>query len=154
MYPLILAIHSLVRWLVLASLLYAIYCAYSGWLNKKKFSAFDNSVRHITATIAHVQLLIGLWLYFISPIADYFLHHYAEALHEREIRFFGMEHISMMLLAVIVITITSVLTKRRPTDMQKFRSMAIGYTLALLIIVSSVPWPFSPLVSRPWLRMF
>jgi hypothetical protein len=86
-------------------------------------------------------------------VIDYFLHHYKEAVHEREIRFFGMEHSSMMILGIIVITISSILAKRQTNDKVKFKTLAIGYTLALLIILSSVPWPFSPLVSRPYLRM-
>jgi len=68
MYSTILALHSLVRWFVLISLLFSIFRAYTGWLSKKNFSHFDNSVRHWTATIAHIQLVLGLWLYFISPI--------------------------------------------------------------------------------------
>jgi hypothetical protein len=153
MYVVILALHSFTRWLVLVSLVYAIYRSYRGWLGSKEYSFFDNGVRHWSATIAHVQLILGLWLYFISPVIDYFLHHYKEAVHEREIRFFGMEHSSMMILGIIVITISSILAKRQTNDKVKFKTLAIGYTLALLIILSSVPWPFSPLVSRPYLRM-
>lgn len=91
-YSTLLPLHSLIRWLVLASLVFAIYIAFRGWLSKKEFSRFDNSVRHWTATIAHIQLLIGIWLYLISPVTDYFLYHFKEAVHLREIRFFGMEH--------------------------------------------------------------
>ena len=154
MYPLLLAIHSLFRWLVLISLLYAIYRAWRGWLGKKDFTPHDNAVRHWTATMAHVQLIIGLCLYFASPITTYFLHHYSEAVHDRELRFFGMEHITMMLTGIIIITMGSVLAKRKPTDVQKFKTMAVWYTLALLIILSSIPWSFSPVVSRPLWRWF
>jgi hypothetical protein len=154
MYPIVLALHSLVRWFVLISLLFAIFRAYSGWLSKKSFSRFDNSVRHWTATIAHIQLVFGLWLYFISPIIDYFLHNYQDAVHQREIRFFGMEHSLMMITAIIIITIGSAKAKRKQTDNEKFRTMAIWFTVALLIILTSVPWAFSPLVSRPYFRSF
>jgi hypothetical protein len=89
MYLFILALHSLVRWFVLISLLFATYRAYRGWLLNKSFGKFDNTVRYITATIAHIQLTIGVWLYFISPIVSYFLHNFHEAVHERQIRFLG-----------------------------------------------------------------
>lgn len=154
MYIFFLALHSLVRWLVLVSLLFAICRASRGWLLNKNFGRFDNAVRYITATIAHIQLIIGLWLYFISPIVNYFLHNFQKAIHERQIRFFGMEHITMMLIAVILITIGSVKTKRKISDVEKFKCMTIWYTAALLIILSSVPWSFSPLISRPLLRAF
>ncbi len=154
MYRYLLAAHSLVRWFVLASLLFAIFRAYKGWLSKRAFLKTDNSVRHWTATIAHIQLLLGVWLYFISPVIDYFLHNYKDAVHLRQIRFFGMEHSLMMLTAIVVITIGSVKAKRKDTDIGKFKTMAIWFTIALLIILISIPWPFSPMTSRPFLRSF
>ena len=154
MYSFLLALHSLVRWFVLASLLFAIYRSYRGWLLKKPFSKLDEQVRWITATIAHIQLIFGLWLYFISPIVSYFLHNFKDAVHNRQIRFFGMEHITMMLTAIVLITIGSAKAKRKGTDMVKFKTMAIWFTIALLVILSSIPWSFSPLISRPLLRPF
>lgn len=154
MYSALLPLHSLFRWFVLASLLFAIFRAYKGWLSKKTFSKFDNSVRHWTATIAHIQFIVGLLLYFVSPIIDYFLHNYKEAVHLREIRFFGMEHSLMMMTAIVVITIGSVKAKRKPTDTEKFKTMAIWFSVGLLIILTSIPWSFSPLVSRPNFRVF
>ena len=154
MYNTLLAIHSLFRWLVLVSLLFAIFRGYQGWLSKKVFSGFDNSVRHWTATIAHVQLIVGLWLYFVSPVIDYFLHYYKNAVKQSEIRFFGMEHNIMMLLAIVLITIGSAKAKRKKTDLEKFKTIAIWFTIALLIILVSIPWPFSSLASRPYYRGF
>ena len=154
MYISLLVIHSLVRWFVLASLLFAIVRAYKGWFSNKPFSKFDDAVRHTTATIAHVQLVIGVWLYGISPVIHYFLHHFKEAVHQREIRFFGMEHSLMMLVAIVTITIGSVKAKRKTIDREKFKTMAIWFTIGLLILLSSIPWSFSPLVSRPLFRAF
>ena len=154
MYTTVLAIHSLVRWLVLASLLFAIFCAFNGWSSKRSFSRVDNSVRHWTATMAHIQLIFGLVLYFISPIVNYFLHNFNDAVHRREIRFFGMEHSLMMVIAIVVITIGSARAKRKLTDPEKFKTMALWFSAGLLIILSSVPWAFSPLISRPYFRPF
>lgn len=151
-YTFLLFLHNCTRWLVLFSLLYALYRAYTGWFKSLPFTNTDNTARHVTATIAHVQLILGLVLYFISPLVDYFLKNFKEAVHDREIRFFGMEHSLMMLVAIIVLTIGSVLAKRKPTDLQKFKTMAIWYTITLIIILANVPWPFSPLVNRPWMR--
>jgi len=154
MYAFILALHSLIRWFVLASLLFALYRAYAGWLGNKVYSKFDDRVRVITATIAHIQLTVGLWLYFISPIANYFISHFKEAVHERQIRFFGMEHVTMMLIGITLITIASAKAKRKTTDQEKFKTMAIWLTIALLVILSSIPWSFSQLISRPLFRAF
>lgn len=154
MYPILLALHSLVRWFVLGGLLFAIIWAYRGWLSNKTYTQFDERVRWITATIAHIQLIIGVWLYFISPIVNYFLNNFNEAVGQRQIRFFGMEHATMMLTAIIIITIGSAKAKRKITDTEKFKTMAIWFTIGLLIILTSVPWSFSPLVSRPNFRPF
>lgn len=152
MYTILLSLHSLIRWLVLSSLLFAILSSYRGWLLSKPYLKFDNSVRHVTATVAHIQLVLGIGLYFISPVVAYFLHNFRTAVHERAIRFFGMEHITMMLVGIIIITVGSVKAKRKKTDKEKFKTAAIWFTVALLIILSSVPWSFSPLISRPNFR--
>jgi cytochrome b561 len=154
MYPILLTLHSLLRWFVLASLLLAVYRAYKGWFTRQPFSSADNTIRHITATIAHIQLLTGLWLYFISPVMAYFFKHLKQAIHVREIRFFGMEHSILMLIAIVIITIGSALAKRRQTDEGKFKIMAIWFSIGLLIIILAIPWPFSPFTSRPFFRLF
>ena len=154
MYVTLLALHSFTRWLVLCTLLFAIFGGYRGWLLDKPYLKFDNAVRHTTATVAHIQLVLGIWLYLLSPIVSYFLHNFSTAVHERAIRFFGMEHITMMLIGITVITIGSAKAKRKTTDREKFKTIAIWFTIALLVILSSVPWSFSPLISRPNFRHF
>lgn len=156
MYPEILALHSLFRWLVVASLLFAIYRGYKGWFSDKSFSKFDNSVRQWTAIIAQIQLVIGILLYSISPLVHYFLNNFKKALPQREIRFFGMEHAVMMIIAIVIITIGSVRAKRKSTDKEKYKTMSIWFTIGILIILTSMPLPFSPapMVRRPYFRIF
>nr|WP_294944080.1 hypothetical protein [uncultured Mucilaginibacter sp.] len=152
MYNLILPLHSLVRWLVLFSLLAAIFRSYQGWLGRKAYGKFDERLRLITINIIHIQFVLGIWLYLVSPITTWFIHHFSEGVRLREIRFFGMEHITMMLIAVALITVGASKAKRQVTDHNKFRTQAIWFSIGLLIILSSIPWAFSPLVHRPWLR--
>lgn len=154
MYSFLLALHSLIRWLVLVSLLYSIFIAWRGWLFKKPFTKADELIRSVTTTIAHTQLVIGVWLYCISPVVSYFLHNFSTAVRERQIRFFGMEHITMMIIAVTVLTIGSSKARRAPDDQQKFKTMATWFTVALVIILTSIPWSFSPLTARPNFRPF
>lgn len=154
MYFILLTLHSYVRWLVLGSLLLSIVIACIGLIKGKRFSLSDDRLRHITATIAHIQFLFGIILYFISPIVNYFARNFKDAIHLREIRFFGMEHSLMMFIAISVITIGSAKAKRKTTDREKFKTMAIWFTIGLLIILSSIPWPFTGLVSRPYFRSF
>lgn len=156
MYPEILALHSLFRWLVIISLIFAIYRGYKGWFSKKIFIKFDNSVRQWTAIIAQIQLVIGISLYSISPLVQYFLSHFKKALPQREIRFFGMEHAFVMITAIIIITIGSKKVKRKTTDNEKYKTMAIWFSIGLFLILTSMPLPFSPppFVRRPFFRTF
>lgn len=140
------------RWFVLASLLYAIYRAYKGYTLKSQFSKTDNSIRHWTATIAHIQLVIGITLYTQSPIIKYFWHNFNEAIHHLDTAFFGLLHIILMLIAIILITIGSALSKRKISDKEKFKTMLVWFSASLLIIFIAIPWPFSPLANRPYFR--
>ncbi len=149
-----LLVHSLLRWLVLLSLIYALYRAYRGFTQGLVFSTTDNSVRHWTATIAHIQLIAGTILYIQSPVTAYFWRNFSEAIRQVNTTFFGIVHISLMLVAIVVITIGSALAKRRSSDREKFKTMLTWFGIGLLIILIAVPWPFSPWASRPYLRTF
>lgn len=154
MYFLLLFFHSVFRWLVLLSLVYAIYRAIKGWAGHAVFTKTDHSVRHITATIAHIQLALGYVLYFKSPVIAWFRSHYHEATRQSDYLFFGLVHILLMTASVVIITIGSSAAKRMETSTGKFRIMAILFGLALLIILIAIPWPFSPFAHRPYLRSF
>jgi len=154
MYSVLLTIHSLVRWLVLLSLLVAVFRAWKGWLGQEPYTRFDNAIRNATVTTSHIQMALGISLYCISPVVRYFLNYFKRAVHEREIRFFGMEHITMMVIAVVLITMGSAKAKKQTTDQQRFKTMAIWFTIALVIIFASIPWAFSPFTKRPYFRWF
>lgn len=148
----LLVLHSLLRWLVLTSLLYAIINAYRKWRSGAAFQKNDSIARVLTVIIAHTQLVVGLVLYALSPLVSYFWKNFSTAVHERQVRFFGMEHVFVMISAIVVLTIGSAKAKRKTTDTEKHKTVFIWFAITLLLILSSVPWAFSPLVSRPWLR--
>jgi hypothetical protein len=152
MYPTLLFLHSIVRWLVLLSLFYSLIRAYKGYTQKKSFSKTDNFVRHWTATIAHIQLMLGIVLYSQSPIIKYFWNNFAEASKDLNTIFFGLIHFVLMLIAIVLITIGSAVAKRKTVDEDKFKTILIWFSIALVIIFIAIPWPFSPLANRPYLR--
>ena len=80
MYQILLISHSYMRWLVLISLLIALYRAYRGYFKDLSFSKTDNAIRHWTATITHIQLVIGILLYSQSPIIKYFWQNFENAI--------------------------------------------------------------------------
>ncbi|WP_080779170.1 hypothetical protein [Chryseobacterium phocaeense] len=152
MYQTLTFLHSLFRWIVLLSLVYAIWRSCRGYFYHKIFTKTDNGVRHWTATIAHVQLILGILLYTKSPIVKYFWKNFSEAKASLDLLFFGLIHILLMITAVVLITIGSAFAKRKNTDSEKFKTMLICFAMALAVIFMAVPWPFSPFVNRPYFR--
>ncbi|MGN6416892.1 MAG: hypothetical protein ACTHMC_05350 [Pseudobacter sp.] len=153
MYITLLILHSIVRWIVLVLLLYAVYLAATGYFKNRSFSKKDNAVRHWTATAAHIQLVIGMILYFRSPVVKAFWKNKSSLL-AFDYLFFSLLHLVLMLSAVVILTIGSAKAKREMTDRKKFSTMLIWFAVALLLILIAIPWPFSPLVNRPYIRMF
>lgn len=150
----LLSLHSLVRWFVLISLLYALYRSYKGWFSNSFYTLQDAKITRVTTIIAHIQLLIGLILYAVSPVIHNLFGNFGEAVQQSSVRFYGMEHSVMMIIAIVLITVGSKKSKQKTSDMKKFKTVAIWFSLALLIILVSIPWPFSPFDARPWFRFF
>jgi predicted metal-binding membrane protein len=153
MYSTLLFLHSIGRWLVLISLLYAIIRAYKGYRVSLPFTQSDNTIRHCTATIAHLQLMIGMVLYSQSPLINMFFSHSTQNNDFSEPLFFAIIHLTIMMVAVIVITIGSAMAKRKVTDQEKFTTMFYWFAAGLLLIFLAIPWPFSPLAHRPYIRL-
>ncbi|GAB3937298.1 hypothetical protein [Mucilaginibacter myungsuensis] len=150
MYFTLLLLHSVFRWVVLTALLLAIYRSVSGYAARRPFTKFDNSLRHWTATIAQLQMTVGMILYFKSP----FVQGDIPGMHSpmaTEQMFFKYIHIALMLLAVVLISSGSSMAKRKTADRDKFETMMIWFITALVLIFLAIPWPFSPLAGRPYL---
>ncbi|MEZ0483387.1 hypothetical protein [Fibrella aquatica] len=153
-YSIILLIHSYLRWLVLGSLLAALASAYSGLLRPRLYRPADQTIRVVATSIAHTQLLIGIYLYTISPIIRYYWQNRSGFGESPQFSFFALIHIGLMLAAVIIITIGSSKAKRQIDAREQFKTTATYFTIGLLLILLAIPWPFSPLATRPWLRTF
>lgn len=153
-YSFLVALHSLFRWVVLLAILYAIFTAYRGYANGATFAKSDNAIRHWTATIAHIQLVIGITLYIKSDTVKYFWKNLSEAFQQPDTLFFGLIHFILMLSSVVFLTVGSAMAKRKKTDKEKFKTMLIWFSLALFIIFIAIPWSFSPLAHRPYIRQF
>jgi hypothetical protein len=86
----------------------------------------------------HTQLLIGLGLYFISPRVQFFEGWMKEASY----RFYGMEHILLMIIAIVLVTIGHGKAKRALDSTKKHKTIVLFYCIGLLLILASIPWPF------------
>ena len=141
----LIPIHSLLRWVVLILLLTAIIKSLSGLMSKRAYAPSDNKISLFLMISAHTQLLVGLIMYFVSPWVQF----NGDALKAPEIRFFTMEHSVMMIIAIALITIGRISSKKATTDASKFRRSFIYFLIALLVIFAAIPWPFMH-VARPW----
>ncbi|SFW17066.1 hypothetical protein [Chitinophaga sancti] len=154
MYQTFLFLHAANRYLVLISLVYAIVMAGNGIRSGRVFSPLNNTVRHLTATIGHIQLMLGLYLYIISPIVKYSVVDSSSHKIISEAAFFRYLHVFLMTAAIVIMTIGSAKAKRMETDKQKFMTILVWFSIALLVILIAIPWPFSPLAKRPYFRSF
>lgn len=150
MFNVLLIAHSLFRWAVLLGLCYTLYRSWQRYRQLLPFTKADNALRHWTATICHIQLMLGMVLYTQSPMVKYFSN--GEGDMQGEPVFFGIIHIVLMLAAIVVITIGSAKAKRQPHDSQKFKTVYTWFGVGLFLILVAIPWPFSPLAHRPLIR--
>lgn len=125
-YSILKSAHSGWRYIVLVLLVLALLKALAGWFSSKPFTAGDRKLNLFALIATHVQILFGLVLYFISPLV------------EAGVRYWKMEHISMMIIAAILVTIGNSKSKKAATDKLKFRSIAIFFGTALVIIIVAI----------------
>lgn len=136
-YSFLVHFHSITRWFLLLGLVLSVPVALYYFLSKKPTGKGAKQIHFLTGTFAHIQLLLGLILYFVSPRVVFS----AETMKFAATRFYAMEHISMMVLAIILITIGMMRSRRAKTEKKYFWSIFLFYLIALLLILSAIPWP-------------
>ena len=149
MYPTLLLIHSWSRWLVLVFGLLALYRAYVGWTGRRPFTGADNGMGASFVGSMHLQVLIGLGLYFgLSPWGLNAMKQ-AGAMKDPTARFFGMEHVAVMLLAAVLAQVGRSLSKKAADDTLKHKKAFTYFGIALLLVLLMIPWgiwnPYRPL---------
>ena len=133
-------IHSYWAYLVLALLIFTVVNAVIGLNKKKEFTDKDLRIGLFTLILSHIQLLIGLGWYFMSPGFDALKNDASIVMKTKELRLLAVEHPIMMLLAIVCITIGWSKHKKKTEDAAKFKTFIIFYGIALLLIVSRIPW--------------
>lgn len=142
MYAGLLHAHSSLRYIILIVLIVAVVNAIMKWQSNKPFTAFDNKLSLYALIFSHIQLVIGLVLYFISPIVEGALSQMPEAMGETALRYWAVEHITAMIIGIALVTVGRVRSKKQATDLAKHKQIAIWMGLGLLVILASIPWPF------------
>lgn len=136
----LLHLHNALRWVILITLILSIYKLYT------KQDALKTS--KILLISSHTTLLIGLYQYFTGAVGIKMIQAMgmAETMKNAATRFWAVEHIFSMILAIILITIGHIGYKKS----QNASRAKVLYVVALLLIVLAMPWPFKEGVGRPW----
>jgi cation transport ATPase len=124
--------HSGWRYVVFILLIIAVIKAVSGWLGNKTYTDGDRKLNVFTLISAHIQLLLGLAVYFVGGWYK------ADSAGSAAIRYFKMEHISMMIIAIILITVGNSKSKKLTEAIAKHRTISIFFGLALILIIVSI----------------
>lgn len=139
MYTGLLHLHSVNRYLLLIALFFVLYRAYNGWLRQQRFEKMDNTASVSLLALTHLQLVLGLILYVgFSQWTQPAFADMGAAMKNPWQRYFAVEHIAVMILAVVLIQLGRTFSKKATTDTEKHRKLAIYNTVALLLIVLSL----------------
>ncbi|MDA3930334.1 MAG: hypothetical protein PF541_15395 [Prolixibacteraceae bacterium] len=136
-------LHSGFRWIVLLLILEVILISVYKLITKKEYSNLDKKIGLFTMVFTHVQFLIGIVLYFISSKVVFT----GESMSSDLLRFFLVEHIGMMLIAIVLITVGYSKVKRALESKLKFKRSIIFYGVSLFVILLAIPWPWQELAA-------
>lgn len=146
MYQILQSAHSGLRWLVLLGIVIVILSAAMGLMQRKPFNPAHRKLSVAAMVIVHLQFLLGIVLFFISPKVQFS----GDVMSNDVLRFFTVEHTVMMLIAVVLVTIGNAKAKRGATDRAKFRNLLWYFLIALILILVSIPWPFREGLGGSW----
>lgn len=140
---LIKSLHSYWSYLVLLILVVTVVNAIIGLTSKKEFANKDLRLGLFTLIFSHIQLLIGLTLYFGNGYAGRIS---GEVMKNDDLRFVIIEHPITMILAIVLITVGWSKHKKKTDDNAKFKTFVIFYGIALLLVLLRIPWHIWPAV--------
>jgi hypothetical protein len=141
MYPVILQIHHYLSWLVLITALFALYRAVRGILLKKQWFAADSRAGLFFSVVIDFQVLAGILLYVVfSPLTRVVFTDINSVMVEPSARFYGVEHVMVMLIALFAVHIGRSKARKAQFAARKHRLSAVWYTLAVVLILSRIPW--------------
>ena len=151
MQDLLLPLHSLLRWVALLDVAAAaILCAVAlrslpEWRPVHKVAAL------VGVIAMDLQLVIGAALWLRSPLVQVARANMGAAMKEPVLRFYAVEHAAMMVLAVIAVHVGYAMAKRAADGAKAHKAVAVGYGLAVVLLLAGIPWPMRAGIGRAWL---
>jgi hypothetical protein len=113
----------------------------AGWLGAQSWKKTDNLLSIVFTSIMDVQLLTGLVLYFfLSPLTKIAFSDMGAAMKNADLRFYAVEHISLMIIAVVLVHIGRAKSKKALFDVSKFKIALTYFSIAFALVLFGIPW--------------
>ncbi|WP_057936554.1 hypothetical protein [Algoriphagus resistens] len=139
MYTGIQHLHSGIAYLALFALIVVIIYMLIGSLSNREFREKDRKIGLIAFVLSHIQLLVGLILYFLSPLGLEMLKS-GTAMSDPAARLIALEHPLINIIAIVLISIGYIRAKKTGASRARFRSIYMMYAIGLVLILSRIPW--------------
>ena len=138
MYSTVLLVHSWLRW---AALILGVVTTVTAFTDRGPSNAADRWSLFFMMVL-DIQMLLGLLLYLVlSPITVDALRHFGTSMQNSAVRFWAVEHVSMMLLAVVLVHVGRVLARTARTPQSRRTRQIVCYTIATIAMIAAIPWP-------------
>jgi len=144
-YTIVLALHNIIRWVVIIAGFMAASRAIYSWFNRMSWTSTDNTLGLLFTTSVDIQVLLGLLLYvFLSPFTESAFADFGAAMGDENLRYWAVEHLALMIGVLVLVHAGRIVSKRQVEDRKKHMWAAILYTLTFVVLLAGVPW-FRPL---------
>jgi hypothetical protein len=141
MYPYVLGLHNIVRWIVLLTGIWAVFLVWRGWLERRQWTDAESRATRVFLGAVDIQFLLGLLLFAVfSPLTRQGFRDFGGAMSDAPVRYFLLEHPLIMLFAIASAHIGAAQVRRAATDPERFQKASILYGLSLAALAGFIPW--------------
>tara|TARA_B110000438_G_C15706789_1_gene603531 strand:+ start:547 stop:981 length:435 start_codon:yes stop_codon:yes gene_type:complete len=137
-------LHSFMPYLLLTVLVLALIKSFVAYRNNQAHTEAHRKNGLMVLILAHIQLTLGCILYFVSPMSKAGLSDMGAAMKDSTLRLYALEHPLMMILAIVFITLAYSKSKKDIADSLKHKVKWVYYLIALVLILSRIPWSVWP----------
>lgn len=130
------SIHSTLAYAVLAALVIVVINSFLGLSSKRNFEKKDRSLALVALIFSHIQLVVGLALWFTSPLGKAAM----SQMSDSAMRLTAMEHPLVNIIALVLITMGWSKHKKEDSSNGKFKKIAYLYAIGLVLLLSRIPW--------------
>jgi hypothetical protein len=135
MYELVLTAHSWLRWVALIAGLMAVVMAFMASPRADRWGL-------ILVIALDIQFLLGFALYLVlSPNTKAILSNFGAAMRDPVARFWAVEHVGLMVFAVVMAHVGRVLARKAAAPAAKRKRLLVCFVLSTLAMLAATPWP-------------